>query len=171
MSDGLTSFTRTWSTTGPHFGEEIMQNQAAYRTPDVSALAVGTPLADQAELDRIFDECGWSLNRARTRTEARAFMDATPVRIVIAEKEFPEGGWLEMLEDLMQLPEPPLLVVTARLADESLWAEVLNRGGFDVLAQPLESEEVARVISAAARHFDNKRQLLPGKNQTAYNRR
>jgi DNA-binding response OmpR family regulator len=135
-----------------------MQNQATCRTPYVSALAVGTPLGDQAELEKIFEACGWTLGRARTRTEASAFMDSNPVRIVIAEREMPEGGWRELLEDLLDRPEPPQLVVTSRLADESLWAEVLNRGGFDVLAQPLEGEEVTRVISAAARHFDNERQ-------------
>jgi DNA-binding response OmpR family regulator len=60
-----------------------------------------------------------------------------------------------MLNDLMQRTEPPPLLVTSRLADDALWAEVLNVGGYDVLAKPLDSEEVARVVSAAARHFDH----------------
>jgi hypothetical protein len=44
-----------------------------------------------------------------------------------------------------------------------LWAEVLNMGGYDVLAEPLDSEEVTRVISAAARHFmsENQRRRRP----------
>jgi len=44
-----------------------------------------------------------------------------------------------------------VLVVTSKLADESLWAEVLNLGGDDVLAQPFDHEEVTRVVRSAVR--------------------
>lgn len=124
----------------------------------VSLLAVGSAGNDLAQLGRILHKCGWRLGRARTRREASDFLDSTPVRVVISERDLAQGGWRDVLEDLMQRPEPPLLVVTARLADESLWAEVLNMGGYDVLAQPLDREEVTRVIGAAMRHFDNERQ-------------
>jgi DNA-binding response OmpR family regulator len=40
------------------------------------------------------------------------------------------------------LTDPPLLIVSSRLADEHLWAEALNLGVFDVLAKPFQSEEV-----------------------------
>ena len=60
-----------------------------------------------------------------------------------------------MLRALQHLPVPLPLVVTARLADEYLWAEVLHEGGYDVLAQPFAQEEVLRVISAAARRSHN----------------
>ena len=128
------------------------------QTPLVSVLAVGATNEDQTNLENIFTEWGWELHRVRTRREAHAFLDRNPVGVVISERELPEGGWREMLDDLQQRSEPPALVVTSRLADESLWAEVLNMGGYDVLAEPLDSEEVTRVVSAAARHFDAERQ-------------
>jgi hypothetical protein len=40
---------------------------------------------------------------------------------------------------------PPNFIVFSCLADEFLWAEVLNLGGFDVLMTPFEPEEVLRV--------------------------
>ena len=125
----------------------------------VSALLVGAPDADRSKLETIFLNFGWKLGCARTQMEARAYLESTPVHVVIVESELPEGGWREILEDLRQNPDPPLLLVTARLADESLWAEVLNMGGYDVLAKPLDAEEVSRVIHAALRHFDNERRL------------
>ena len=130
----------------------------------VSALVVGVPDADRSKLEAVFLTNGWRLAWVRTRAEACAFLESTPVRVVIAESELTEGGWLEMLEDLRQNPEAPILVVTARLADESLWAEVINRGGYDLLAKPLDTEEVARVVGAALRHFDNERR---GRRATA----
>jgi len=44
---------------------------------------------------------------------------------------------------------PPLLIVASRLADERLWAEVLNLGGYDVLLKPFEPAELRRVIGNA----------------------
>jgi FixJ family two-component response regulator len=40
----------------------------------------------------------------------------------------------------------------SRHADERLWAEVLNLGGYDLLAKPLEGDEVSRVVEMACRH-------------------
>jgi DNA-binding response OmpR family regulator len=124
----------------------------------VSALAVGAGDADQSDLESIFKQWGWKLHRVRTRSQARAFLDQNTVGVVIGARELPEGGWRAMLDDLLKRPEPPALVVLARLADECLWAEVLNMGGYDVLAEPLDSEEVTRVVSAAARHFVSEQQ-------------
>ena len=52
----------------------------------------------------------------------------------------------------------PLLIVTARCADDQLWAEVLNLGGYDVLMKPFERTEVIRVISLAWLNWKNTRE-------------
>ena len=51
------------------------------------------------------------------------------------------------------LPDPPLLIVTSRLADERLWAEALNLGAWDVLAKPFAAEETIRIVSVARQHW------------------
>jgi hypothetical protein len=43
------------------------------------------------------------------------------------------------------------VIVSSRLADERLWAEVLNLGGYDVLGMPFEPEKVLRVADSAWR--------------------
>jgi len=43
------------------------------------------------------------------------------------------------------------LIVTSNAGDEALWAEGLNLGGYDVLAQPFDQSEVARVMTSAVR--------------------
>jgi DNA-binding response OmpR family regulator len=74
--------------------------------------------------------------------------------VVIAKSDMPDGNWQKMFDHLRRLARPPLLIVTSRTADEHLWAEVLNIGGYDVLAQPFERDEMVRVIASARRHFD-----------------
>jgi DNA-binding response OmpR family regulator len=43
-----------------------------------------------------------------------------------------------------------MFIVTSRLADDALSAEVLNVGGYDLLLKPFRAEEVIRVVHAAA---------------------
>ena len=69
---------------------------------------------------------------------------------MLCESELIDGTWRDVLEEMStQAPAPPL-IVTSFLADASLWAEVLNRGGFDVVRVPFEEEELARVATLAS---------------------
>jgi hypothetical protein len=52
------------------------------------------------------------------------------------------------------------LIVTAKLADDRLWAEVLNLGGFDVLAQPFYRGEVTRAVGHACRSWNREARKL-----------
>jgi DNA-binding NtrC family response regulator len=78
--------------------------------------------------------------------------------IIVAERDLPDGNWRDVLSCLERYSYNPLLIVISRLADERLWAEVLNRCGFDVLAKPFAYEEATRVIGHALntwnRRFD-----------------
>ena len=72
---------------------------------------------------------------------------------MLAESEMSDGNWRRLLKDMASLSVPPNLIVSSRLADQRLWAEVLNLGGYDVLMTPFEPEEVLRVTLAARRHW------------------
>jgi DNA-binding response OmpR family regulator len=135
-----------------------MTTQRLIAAPVVSALAVGSTERDQIALQRAFREWGWNLHLASSMSEARAFLDRIPVDVVLSDRELPDGGWREMLTYLQALTDPPELVVKSRLAADSFWAEVLNMGGYDVLAEPLDNEELRRVVGAAARRSVNERQ-------------
>ena len=60
-------------------------------------------------------------------------------------------SWRELLEDVSaqnEIPAPKVIVLS-RLADNRLWAEVLNLGGYDVLPKPLDAVEVAWAVRSA----------------------
>ncbi|HWQ53161.1 MAG TPA: hypothetical protein VN442_05715 [Bryobacteraceae bacterium] len=118
----------------------------------VSALAVSSREEELAFLRGVFGVTGWTLYEALTTTDALILLKCRPVDLVISDRDLPDGCWRGLLDALK--PTTPL-IVTSRLADEYLWAEVLNEGGYDVLAQPFETEEVVRVISAASRRNQN----------------
>jgi DNA-binding response OmpR family regulator len=61
-----------------------------------------------------------------------------------------------MLYHLSRLANPPNLIVSSRLADEKLWTEVLDSGGYDVLPTPFDPTEVSRVTTAALAAWKNR---------------
>jgi DNA-binding response OmpR family regulator len=126
----------------------------------VSALLIGEYDADRLFLHGIFRDAGWRLFEAPDRRRALDCLDRHPVQVVISEKEGPRWHWKVLLADLRRFAHPPQLIVTSRTADDHLWAEVLNIGGYDVLPQPFAREEVERVVAAARRHFEAARAAL-----------
>jgi len=126
----------------------------------VSVLLV-TPLAeDHASLQRIFDGSNWRLCKASTCSDALAHASGCYSAIVICAKDLPDGDWKFLLGKFESLLLRPNLIVTSRLADELLWAEVLNLGGYDVLAQPFDPDEVCRVVSLAWHEHNRRTQIL-----------
>jgi hypothetical protein len=66
----------------------------------------------------------------------------------VSEYELPDGDWSDVL-DALGGSSCTNLLVTARTADDRLWADVLHRGGYDVLVQPFDPLEVQRVLTVA----------------------
>lgn len=71
------------------------------------------------------------------------------VDLVICEACLSGGGWKDVLEIIRNHQSNPKLIVCSRLAGDRLWSEVLNLGGYDVLAKPFDKEEVRRVVGMA----------------------
>ena len=109
---------------------------------------------DQRFLRRVLPPSNWAVFKARTCSEARDLLREAEIQVVVCERDLPDGGWKDLLEHVAAAARVPCLIVTSRLADELLWAEVLNLGGYDVLAKPLDAEEAARVIELAHQHWE-----------------
>ena len=119
------------------------------------ALWVGLSKPDSSLLHEIFQKAGWQLFTVRERRRAMRYLARNSVHVIITEKDLPDWNWKTVLGDIRLLASPPQLIVTSRDADEQLWAEALNVGAYDVLAQPFNREEVERVIASARRHFES----------------
>ena len=123
---------------------------------------------DHVSLRFVLQHPNWQIHRAQNYQEARAFILQRPVSVVISEAALPDGNWKGILDDTRRSLDAPNLIVTSRLADDRLWAEVLNLGGWDVLSTPFEAGEVVRVLFAASlartpswRHPDSADSLEP----------
>ena len=79
---------------------------------------------------------------------------APPVPVILCESKLPDRSWKDLLAAAAVIQSPPLLIVTSRLADEYLWAD-LNLGGYEVLAKAFNSDEFIQVISVAWRRWES----------------
>jgi DNA-binding NtrC family response regulator len=103
---------------------------------------------DRAELRRAL-EGAYHVLFANTCHEALNVLQKCNVPVVLCETKLPDGSWLDLLNGVASSPHLPLLIVTSRLADDRLWAEVLNLGGFDLIAKPFCESEVRHVVDTA----------------------
>ena len=119
----------------------------------VSVLAVSPYKEDHACLRTIFSHSNWKVYQAQNCKEALSFLEKNRTPVLVCERDLPDGDWKGLLESLLPCSAPPLLVVTSKNADDSLWAEVLNLGAYDVLSKPFDRAEVMRIISLAWLHW------------------
>jgi DNA-binding response OmpR family regulator len=119
----------------------------------ISILLVSPHRDDHSAIRHILHHDGWVISRCNNAREAMAHLDSNAPSIIICERDLPDGTWKEILSRTDTLTNPPLLVVASRHADENLWGEVLNLGGYDVLIKPFDCSEVTRVVGMAWRHW------------------
>jgi len=124
--------------------------------PATTILSVSNLVEDHASLRRFCDRARWETREAYSCREAIAAIAEQHPDVVLCEASLPDGSWRDLLEDLSRKLNPPHLIATSRLADEYLWAEVLNLGGYDVLAKPFDAEEVCRVVQFAREHHQER---------------
>jgi DNA-binding response OmpR family regulator len=134
--------------------------------PDSRILLVGAVEDDGDCVARFFDQFPWPIQRVRSCQEAQPLIGQHLTRVVVCERDLSDGNWKDVLEIATTREDPPVVIVTFRLADEHLWAEVLNLGGYDVLAKPLDPTEVHRTINLAWQHWASRRDM-PGFRKTA----
>lgn len=136
--------------------EQELDHQAVGKRD--ALLVVSSFEEDHARMGHVFGESNWTVRGVSTCREATALMRENPPPVVICERDLPDGNWKDILDDLILLEHPPSLIVTSRFADEYLWVEVLNLGGYDVLAKPFAEKEVRWAVDSAWRHWSGKRE-------------
>lgn len=63
--------------------------------------------------------------------------------------ELPGGDWQRLVQAILDSGKTCEVIVCARLADEQLWADVLQCGAYDLIPEPYDEREVARIARSA----------------------
>ena len=119
----------------------------------LAILAVGQDEQDRCVLRQASSRSGWALSTVGTVAEATRFLERHPTCVIFCNRHLPDGGWRDLSEAAASRGLQANVIVTSRLADDHLWAEVLNLGGYDVLATPLNASEVLQAVESASRSW------------------
>ena len=104
--------------------------------------------ADQDALRSVLDGLGIALVCVASVQEAVDLAQRDrPVLVICDSQAGADPGWRLFLDRNANVQ----LIVASRHADEALWAEVLNRGGYDVLTLPFAPDDLRRVLASATR--------------------
>jgi DNA-binding NtrC family response regulator len=115
---------------------------------DPVVLFVSPYLKDAQSLTQMLDEASVSVVHANSLREAAIELANRRFPVVLTEANLEDGNWQDVLR--LARPAGAELVVTNPWADSRFWAEAINLGAYDMLAQPFHKTEVHRVLSSAS---------------------
>ena len=146
-----------------------MNKSATAAVANITVLSFEPNANDRAALENIFQDSRWPLHpgwqwhlkTTPTLRAALAAMRKAQVPLMVCGCDAEPETWKQMLEAFPKVANPPLLIVTSRLADDRLWVEALNLGAYDVLAKPYDSTEVIRTFNCAWLRWQVKGGLSP----------
>ena len=115
----------------------------------VKVLSISPNDEDYQALRLIFSHTNWTIIRVESVADALAYLKTHEMTVVLSACNLRDGVWKDVLNAVRRLDHPPEVVVFAPHADDWLWADVLELGGYDVLESPFDATEVYRVVSLA----------------------
>ena len=120
-----------------------------------TVLAISPEADDHSSVAQLCSHSGWRFLSAQSGRQALNTIRSNRVAVAICERDLPDGNWRVVFDELERFPTAPLVIVVSRLADDALWAEVLNVGGYDVLLKPFEPKELIWSVTSAYRHWES----------------
>jgi DNA-binding NtrC family response regulator len=104
---------------------------------------------DARQLSQMLHALPLVVEHVGTLRLARTQLRTQDYDVVLTDAALPDGNWLDVLHLVRETPREMKVVVTDPQADAHFWAEALNLGAYDLLAQPFYEPEVRRILSSA----------------------
>jgi DNA-binding NtrC family response regulator len=74
--------------------------------------------------------------------------------VVLVDRHFQGSNWRSTVSSLLNPAANRSLILISDVSDPYLWKELVQHGGFDVLARPFERSEVLRILTFAQKHSE-----------------
>ncbi len=102
--------------------------------------------SDARLLSRMLHQLPLALDHVTTLQQAHDKLNQEGYDVVLTEAALSDGKWLDVLHLVRESAQDPEVIVTDPVADAHFWAEALNLGAYDLLAQPFYEPEVRRIL-------------------------
>jgi FixJ family two-component response regulator len=90
---------------------------------------------------------------ANSFAEVRAVANQFAAPVILIDRDWPGTDWRLAVECLAASPNHACVILVSRAVDVYLWQELIRRGGYDVLAKPLQANHAARVVKLALSYW------------------
>ena len=107
---------------------------------------------DARNISQMLQTLPLMVDHAESLQQARGKLRQCEYDVVLTEAALPDGNWLDVLHLARACPEELEVIITDPHADARLWSEALNRGAYDLIAQPFYEPEVRRILYNACSH-------------------
>ena len=97
----------------------------------------------------ILEQSGMEVHVAGNLREAQQKLTDQSYDLVFADTELPGSSWQEVVETASASGKSCEVIVCTRCGDDRLWAEVLQCGAYDLIPEPYDEREVARIAQCA----------------------
>jgi hypothetical protein len=109
---------------------------------------------DYQTLQALLHNTRWSLARALSWGEASSFCGRVVNPVVLVDRHFQGSDWRFTVSSLLNPTANCCLILLSDVSDPYLWNELVQYGGFEVLARPFERSEVLRTLAFAQKHCE-----------------
>src|SRR5262249_14855407 len=112
------------------------------RTSPITILCLLADPEDRGVMQSIARGNGLRLLCAGSPSDAEQTLRRVESPIVLIDRDIVGEPWREWLASLASQNEGACIILVSRRIDDSLWSEVVNSGGYETLAKPLQDAEV-----------------------------
>jgi DNA-binding NtrC family response regulator len=123
-----------------------------------TALLVDDDPASLRALAEWIEEEGFAVRTATTLEEARGRLEAPVPDVVLIDLYLPDGMGLELLEDLRELPDTDVVVITGQGSINSA-VDAIRGGAVDYLTKPIDVARLRRILANVVRSADLRSQI------------
>jgi DNA-binding NtrC family response regulator len=91
----------------------------------------------------------WDLMIAAGFEDALGASEKSRAAVILCDRDLPGLDWRAALKELAASKPAFAIILISSVNDEYLWGEVIHRGGYDVLAKPLQEDQTVRAVNLA----------------------
>jgi DNA-binding NtrC family response regulator len=110
---------------------------------------------------------GWHVLRAGNLEEAQWLLSREEIPVVLFAQNIPGLEWRQAVGLLAAAPCRPSVLLVAPSPRLPGWEEITAAGGYDVIAEPVSAESLARAMRAAYSHWRSRRALQSAQEVSA----
>ena len=119
----------------------------------IDLLLISPGECDRLLLEKAVRTAEWHLLHVHTCEEALAIMEAYLVPVVVCDQKAAGGDWRRAVKCMISAPHPAPTLLASDSYDWRLWIELIDHGGFDLIAKPFNAAALDEKLHRAFNHW------------------